>query len=339
METAKIVTFAKYGAPLVLSAFKSPELMPKQLLIKVYSVSLNPIDYKRLKGHTTMLIKDHFPAGVCFDVAGVVEKVGADLTNFAVGQRVCARSKVSGVLADYCVLDESVTSAMPDNVSFNDAAALPLAGQTALQSLRTANLKEGETVLISGGAGGVGSYAVQLAKHVFKASKVVTTCSGGKVEFCKSLGADECIDYTKGDPFDAQKLGAFDVVFDTTGEARHMGGGLIKPGRLIVSVAAMPDPGSFERADLPIGFFLKSMLSLVSIRERWNASPGIYNYVLLKANSKDLTELVGYLSEGKIRSCIDSVFDGLEKASDAFAKIESGRAKGKVIVVVARDSS
>jgi len=330
----KAVTFAKYGAPLEVTPLALRELRPKQLVVKVYSVSLNPVDFKRHQGKTKLLIKDEFPSGICYDVAGVVEKIGSEVTTFTVGQRVCARSRFAGTLADYCIVDTAVTAAIPESISFHDAAALPLAGQTALQSLRLGELKEGETVLISGGAGGVGTYAIQLAKHVFKASRVVTTCSGAKADFCKSLGADECIDYTKGDPFDTSKLGAFDVVFDTTGEARRMGGGLIKPGRTIVSVASLPEPAAFDRANKPAPFFLRVVLSLATLPIRWGASPGVYKHCLLVANDKDLTELVGYISAGKIRSCIDSVFEGLEKSQEAFTRIETGRAKGKVIVAV-----
>jgi alcohol dehydrogenase len=332
MEDAKIVTFAKYGAPLEVTPLKLRELKPRQILIKVYASSLNPIDFKRKHGATKMLIKDEFPAGVCFDVSGLVEKVGSEITDYSVGQRVCARSRHSGTLADFCIVDEDVTSHLPDNVSFVDAAALPLAGQTALQSLRQGGLKEGETVFISGGAGGVGTYAVQLAKHVFKAGKVVTTCSASKMDFCKSLGADECIDYTKGNPYHSAT--PYDVVFDTVGDARKMGGSLIKPGKFVISVASTPDAGGFDRINMPLPFVLRGILSVISLREKWGASPGIYRYVFLLPNAKDLTELVGYLSEGKIKSVIDSVFTGLDASKEAFERIETNRAKGKVVVSV-----
>ena len=332
---SKAVTFAKYNAPLEVTTINLPEeLKPNKILIKVYSSSFNPLDYKRHEGKTKILIKDTFPAGICYDVAGEIVKVGSEVKNFTVGQRVCARSKAPGTLAEFCIVDDFVTAALPDNLSFVDGAALPLAGQTALQSLRAGNLKAGDSIFISGGAGGVGTYAIQLAKHVFGASRVVVTCSGAKIEFCKSLGADECIDYTKVNPY-TQKLGKFDMMFDTVGEAKKMGGEMIKPGGFVISVGAMPDPDSFkESTGKDVGFFLKLIFRFMSSSERSAAHPGKYRYVWLNPNSKDLEELVGYLSEKKIVSCVDQVFEGLESAKEAFDRIKTGRAKGKVIVNV-----
>ena len=332
----KAVTFAKYGAPLEITPLKLGELHPKQLLIKVFASSLNPVDYKRRDGMTRMIIKDEFPAMICFDVAGVVEKIGAEVQNFKVGQRICARSLKSGALADFCIVDEDVTAHIPDSVNFIEAAALPLAGLTALQSLRQGNLKKGDTIFISGGAGGVGTYAIQLAKHVFQASKVVTTCSAAKADFCQSLGADVCIDYTKVDPYSAAH-GPFDMCFDTVGDARKMGGSLIKHGGHVVSVAAIPDPGAFDRIGRDTPFFLRAALAVASIRERWGASPGKYFYVLLQPNAKDLTELVGYMQQGKLKSMIDSVFEGIDKSTEAFNRLETGRAKGKVVVSIRKE--
>jgi len=336
MENAKAVTFAHYGGPLEVTPLQLGEMKPNQLIIKVYSSSLNPIDYKRRDGYLKMMVKDHFPAGICFDVAGLVEKVGSEVKDFTPGQRVCARSRASGTLADYCIVDEDVTSHLPENINFIEAAALPLAGQTALQCLRQGEFKKGETIFISGGAGGVGTYAIQLAKHVFGASKVVVTCSAGKADFCKSLGADECVDYRKGNPYRAND-GPYDMVFDTVGDARKMGGPMIKPGRAVVSIASIPDSGTFERINVNVPFFVRALLSVGSMREKWGASPGRYFYVLLKPNAEDLNELVGHMKDKKIVSVIDSVYEGLEKGKEAFAHLETGHAQGKVVVSVRKE--
>jgi len=333
MEAARAVTFAKYKGPLQYGPLKLAELKPNQLLIKTYSVSTNPIDFKRWDGALKMIVKEKFPTGICFDVAGVVEKVGDQVKGYSVGERVLARLRQSGALADYCIADDSVTTHLPDNVSFDEGAALPLAGQTALQALRAGNLKEGQSILISGGAGGVGTYALQLAKFVFKAGRVVTTCSGGKIEFCKALGADECLDYTKGNPFDP-KIGTFDVILDTAGETLKMGGPLIKDGSRVVTVSNLPDPAAFARANIKLNFFVKAFLKFATSKFRKAAAPGVYYPVFLNPNSKDLEELVGYLSEGKVKSIIDSVFEGLDKGGEALDRMRSGRAKGKIIVHV-----
>jgi len=335
MESTKAIIFKHYKDVLQVGTFNLRPLKPKQILVKVYSASLNPIDVIRRDGGIKMLQKDEFPAGICFDAAGIVEQVGADVSRFTVGDRIVSRSRHAGTLAEFCIVDEDVSANLPENISFNDAAALPLAGQTALQALVRGGLAEGQTIFISGGAGGVGTYTIQLAKHVFKASRVVVTCSESKAGLCKSLGADEVIDYHKGNPYKTgAEKGAFDLVFDTVGEAAKMGGPLIKPGKFVISIASMPESGAFDRSGTPIPFFLRAILSVLSFRTKWSASPGVYNYVMLKPNQEDLTKLVGYMRDGTIRSVIDSTFDGLEKGPEAFKRLETGRAKGKVIVVV-----
>lgn len=333
MESTKAVTFDTYGGPLSVGTLKLRALKPKQILVKVFSVSLNPIDYKRKDGMTKLIIKDEFPAGVCFDVAGTVESVGAEVTTFKVGDRLCARSLKSGTLAEYCIVDESVSAKIPDNVSYNDAAALPLAGMTAYQSLLRGGLKEGDSVFIAGGSGGVGMFAVQLAKKVFKAGRVVSTCSGPKVDFVRSLGADEVLDYTKCNPYKDAK-GPFDLVFDTVGDAAKMGGHLIKPGNFVISVAALPESGAFDRIGRPIPFFLRVALSVVYLRYKFAVSPGVYNYVFLNPNSEDLTKLINLVSDGTLKVELDSTYNGLEQGAEAFKRLETGRAKGKVVVVV-----
>jgi NADPH:quinone reductase-like Zn-dependent oxidoreductase len=334
-KTTRALTFAKYNAPLEVTEIPLREVKPNQVLCKVYSASLNPVDYKRWEGKTKLLMKDEFPAPICFDVAGIVMKVGSEVTEFKVGQRICARSRHSGTLAEYCVFDHDVAAALPDEISFHDAAALPLAGMTALQSLRRGGIAEGQSVFITGGAGGVGTYAIQLAKHVFKASKVVTTCSAAKAELCSSLGADVCVDYTKQDAYapESHHGEKYDVIFDTVGDARKVGK-LIKPGKHVISVASMPTNSAFDEIGKPLPFFLRPIISLISLRESWSISPGLYHYLLLLPNSKDLNELVGYMKEGKIRSIIDTVFEGLAKGPEAFERIMTGRAKGKVVVAV-----
>jgi len=333
MEKTKAVIFTKYGGPLSVGELKLPALKPKQILIKVSAASLNPVDYKRRDGGLKMLMKEHFPAAICFDCSGVVEQIGSEISKFAVGDRVCVRLRQSGSLAEYCIADEDVTAKMPDGVSFIDGAALPLAALTAYQCLLRGGLKEGESVFIAGGSGGVGNFAVQLAKHVFKAGRVVTTCSGGKADFCRGLGADEIVDYTKGNPYKAAQ-GPFDLVLDTVGDAAQMGGRLIKPGRFVVSIAALPDTEGFDRVGMPIPGLLRPVLAVGAMWNKWKTSPGVYSYVWMEPNAEHLQKLVNLVGDGTIKVNIDSTFEGMEKASDAFAKLESGHAKGKVVIVV-----
>lgn len=334
----KQVTFEKYNGPLTLTSTSIPGLSPTQVLIAVKACSINPIDYKRYHGDTAMILKDTFPAPIGYDIAGVVEQIGARVEKFKIGERVFVRSELPGALAEKAVVEQEELSSLPDKVGFVDAAAIPLAGMTALQALRAGGILKGCTVFVSGGAGGVGTYAVQLAKHVFQASRVVTTCSGPKVEFCKSIGADGVVDYTKGNTYVAaqEQYGKFDVVFDTVGDASKMGV-LMKPGNKLVSVGSTPDPGSFERSGskrYSAGFALRSLLYLLSTRERWGASPGVYEYMWLNQNAKDLSELGEYLQDGRVKSIIDSTYVGLEKSEEALKHLATGRAKGKVVITL-----
>ncbi|KAH9258965.1 hypothetical protein BASA81_002585 [Batrachochytrium salamandrivorans] len=326
------VTFDKYGGPLKLSPLQLKALEENEILVRVHAASVNPIDFKRAAGMTKMFITDTLPnAKVCFDVAGVV--VQSTSPKFKAGDRIVARSKESGTMADYCVVTEDVTVHLPEAVSFVDAAAVPLAGQTALQAFQLGGFKEGQSVLISGGAGGVGTYALQLAKHVFKASRVVTSCSGKKIDYCKSLGADECLDYTTSKYSSLQSGGKFDFIFDTVGTAQEMcSAKLIKPGGKIVSIASIPDSGIFTRAGMPSGVVLRGALHVLSTRLRWTASPGEYLGLFLRPNAKDLGDLVGYLEDGRLRSPIETVYQGLDKAPEAFDKLKQGRVQGKLVV-------
>jgi NADPH:quinone reductase-like Zn-dependent oxidoreductase len=210
-RTMKAISFAKYGKPAILK--KTDVEYPhgfdasKNVVIKVHASSINPVDKALLSGDLKMVRPvAEFPHVISYDVAGVVEEADSKGV-FSVGQPVFARlfGDVSdgkktpwfrGAMAEYCVAHTSNVVTKPDNISFEEAASIPLVGMTALQVLKESGLKEGDSIFISGGAGGVGTMAIQLAKHVFKAERVVTTASKGeKADLCKSLGADEVLDY------------------------------------------------------------------------------------------------------------------------------------------------
>lgn len=329
--------FEKYHGPFKVGTLQLKPLKPKQLLIKVYACSLNAMDVKRHHGQTKFITLEKLPTGSCYDVSGIVEQVGSEVTQFAVGDRVCAMADMpdAGTMAEFCIVNEPYSAKIPSNVSFVDAAGLPMAAMTAYQALALGKLAEGQSVFIAGGAGGVGTFTIQLAKRVFKAGRVVVTCSSAKAEFCKSLGADEIIDYTKGDPYkEGRSKGPFDVVLDNVGDAAKMGGALIKPGHVVVSVVAFPETGAFDRIGMPIPFWLRGIISLGSIRYKWAASPGIYKFLFMNMNSAELSKLLGYLSDGTLKTIVDTKYQGLEKGADAFAQLATGRAKGKIILEV-----
>ena len=221
---------------------------------------------------------------------------------------------------------------MPENLTFEQAAGIPLAGMTALQALRAAGIKKGDSVFISGGAGGVGTFAIQLAKVYFEASKVTVTCSGAKAELCKSLGADEIVDYTKlpkGKAFEGMDR-QFDVVFDTTGEAASMMQ-LAKKGTTVVSVAKLD-----SRLAPNANIFIRWVLDFTARDAHRNARANGVTFLFWRLSllREDLALLGELVAQGKMRTVIDSTFKGLEEHKKAFERAEQGRPAGKVVIVL-----
>ncbi|POM79076.1 Alcohol dehydrogenase [Phytophthora palmivora] len=192
--------YTKYGGPAVMQTGEQPdpELRgPKDVVVKVHAVALNPIDYKRRQGVLKMLLQETWPHIVGYDFSGVVTNCGDEVDKFALGDEVFGMLPhgSNGALADFVVVRADYIGKKPVNLTHVEAAALPLVAQTAIQSFRLGQLTENRKVLITGGAGGVGSIAIQIAKAVYKAQTVATTASTKKLERMRLLGADEVVDY------------------------------------------------------------------------------------------------------------------------------------------------
>jgi alcohol dehydrogenase len=221
----------------------------------------------------------------------------------------------------------------PDNISHVEAAAIPLVGMTTTQSFQKAKLSPKDKVLILGGAGGTGTFAIQYAKHVLDLY-VITTCSEKNIELCKSLGADEVIDYKKEDF--STKLKDLDFVYDTTGEAEKSFSVLKKNGKCC-SIATIPHGQAARENSMSSEqyFFVPTLLDALSSKTRFLAYMKSidYEFVFLNVNGKDLEEIATYLADGKIKAVIDKTFE-LEKATEAFDYIEKGRTVGKNCFVI-----
>merc|ERR1719223_2487845 len=225
----KALTFEKFGpAEQVMKMGTVPvpsEVPAGYILVKVHAASLNPIDKMRIEGGLKALRGEQmWPAVVGYDVAGVVEKLGAKVNAFVTGDEVVARMQswpmLPGGICEYSLVDVNTVAKKPANISFTDAASFPLAGETALQALRLGGVGPGSKVFVSGGAGGVGTLAIQIAK-ILGAETVATTASPGeKTELCKSLGADVVVNYP--DEKFEDLLNNYDFAFDTTGESHKM---------------------------------------------------------------------------------------------------------------------
>ena len=353
----KSIAFSNYGKPTQLKktnvAYPHGFDASNNIVIKVHASAINPVDKALLSGDLKMVRPvAAFPHVICYDVAGVVEEADNE-GKFAVGQPVFARLFGSpndgkktpwyrGAMAEYCVADTTNVVIKPENLSFEEAASIPLVGMTALQVLNSSGLKEGDSIFISGGSGGVGTMAIQLAKHVFKAGLVVTTASKGEKEkLCRSLGADVVLDYKSNkfeDVYGGSTEEKFDVCFDTTAESLKMAK-IAKEGGQIVTIAGMPTLEEIRRIG-GTAWILKLFIKRKEKRKEFKAAKSIgatWNYLFLSPSQNDLSTLATHLESGAIKPVLDGVWDfhsedHQEGWQGAFNRSFSGRSKGKCVV-------
>jgi alcohol dehydrogenase len=266
------------------------------------------------------------------ELAGEVIAVGGGVTGFRVGDRVFARvaKDRAGAFAEQACVDQDDAAHMPRNLEFAAAAAVPLAGLTALQALRDElRVKPGQKLFISGGAGGVGTFAIQIAKWL--GAHVTTTASKRGEALVRSLGSDEVIDYTIQDI--SSEKGRFDAGFDLIGgKTLEQMFDIMKPGARIVSVAAVPEPQTAIR-DLGGRRALAAIFWLISygIRSRARRAGVSYRYLFMHPSGSDLALLAELIEQGKLKATVDRTYP-FAKIAEALAYVESGRAKGKVVV-------
>lgn len=303
-----------------------------EVLVRVRAAGLNPVDYKIREGKMRLVNRLDLPRVAGSELSGVVERVGASVTRFAVGDRVFARvdKKKLGAYAPYAAIDEALVAKMPQSLSFADAAGLPLAGLTALQALRDElAVTAGDRVFISGGAGGVGTLAIQLA--VWMGAAVATTASPRGEKLVRSLGATTVINYRKQKFKDV--LSDYDGAFDLTGKQDLSDSfAILKRGAKTVSIAGVPEPTT-ARMDLSAGPLLTAALWAASatIRRQARRKGVSYRYMFMHPSGADLDLLAGLVDKGKLRTVTDRVFS-FEQIAEGFAYLEQGRAKGKVVI-------
>ncbi|MCP3731632.1 NADP-dependent oxidoreductase [Sphingomonas sp. MG17] len=324
----------KYGGPeaAVLRDVPRPSPRPGEVLVRVHAAGLNPVDFKTREGKLKVVQRYALPVVMGNELAGTVEALGEGVTRFAVGDRVFGRmaKAAMGAFADYAAVPEDVLATMPPSLDFETAAAIPLAGLTALQALRDElHLRAGSRVFIPGGAGGVGTFAIQIAKWL--GAEVTTTASPRGKALVERLGADVVIDYT-AQRFEDHVSG-MDGVFDLIGgETLEQAFGVVKRGGTVVSVAALPEPQTALK-DLGRGMGLAALFWAVSWRLRAQARKhGVrYRFLFMHPSGAELAELGQLVETRQLTPVIDRVVP-FEAIGDAFAYLESGRAKGKVVV-------
>ncbi|SCM96004.1 Uncharacterized protein BWINRASL_03227 [Bacillus mycoides] len=330
----KAMVIDKYGkVPMRMTEVPTPEINEYEVLAEIHAASINPIDFKIRDGKVKMLLKYEMPLILGNDFSGVIVKVGAKVTRFKVGDEIYARPRKDkiGTFAEYIAIHEDDIALKPKNLSFEEAASIPLVGLTSYQALHDImQLQQGQKILIHAGSGGVGTFAIQLAKIM--GATVATTASEAGANLVKSLGADEIINY-KTEKFE-DILTNYDAVFDTIGGSTlEKSFDIIKSGGNIVSVSGMPN-ARFGK-EFGSGFFKTLLFSLASnkltsLEKKHNAQ---YSFLFMKPSGDQLRIIANYIEAGKIKPIIDRVFS-FEDAQKAMEYSESGRAKGKIIVKI-----
>lgn len=331
----RALTFKRYGKSpgIGFADVPRPTLKPDELLVQVHAAGLNPIDNMIPTGTFKPVLQFQLPATLGSDLSGVVVEVGSRVTRFKTGDAVFASifDLGTGSIAEYAAVPERAAALKPANLDFVQAASIPMVGLTSWQALKErANLRAGQKVFIPAGSGGIGTFAIQLAKQL--GAKVATTTSTGNMELVRSLGADEVVDYKK-EAFE-KVLSGYDAVLGTVrGDAIEKSIDILKPGSVIVSLIG-PLDAAFARARR-LNFFLKFVFGLMSrkIRRIAGKREVAYSFLFVRPDGDQLAEIGKLLAAERIRPVIDKVFP-FDQATDALAYLAQGRSKGKVVIRV-----
>ena len=326
MKALQLVKYGDIKESLVFNEVSKPNVQAKDVLIEVKAAAINPIDKSIILGNLQGVLPIPFPSTTAYDVSGIVVETGNEVSNFEIGDLVYSRvpQEQMGTIAEYVAVNNMAVSKKPGNISFEEAASIPLAGLTALQSLEHVGIKENDKVLIHAGSGGVGSLAIQYAKT--KGAYVYTTTSTDNVKWVKELGADRVIDYKTEDYKNIVK--DVDIVFDTLGknyasEAFQV----VKQGGKVVSVAGPLDEESakmFGKADYKLPEELSKSIS---------SKAASYKFIFMHPNGAHLSEIKSLIEDEKIKPIIDKVYP-FSESIEAFTHLASGRAKGKIVIKI-----
>lgn len=333
MKAFVVDKYKKKGA-LRLANLPEPQLLDNDVLVRIQATAVNLLDSKVRDGEFKLILPYRPPFVLGHDVAGTVVRTGSRVRRFKVGDEVYARPRDHrvGTFAEFIAIDEADVAPKPSNLSMTEAASIPLVGLTAWQALvEVGKVKPGQKVFIQAGSGGVGTFAIQLAKHL--GATVATTTSAANVELVKSLGADVVIDYKTQD-FE-KVLSGYDLVLNSQDpKTLEKSLGMLKPGGRLISISGPPDPAF--AGELGLNLFLKLVLRLLSrgVRKKAKRLGIAYSFLFMRAEGRQLGEIARLIESGVIRPVVDKVFP-FEKTGDALAYVETGRAKGKVVITVA----
>ena len=322
----------EYGARLHAAEVPEPVVGPQDVLVRVRAASINPLDKMVRDGEFKQILRYKTPFVLGHDVAGIVAQVGADVRGFEVGDEVYSRPRDLriGTFAEYIAIDQADVAIKPKSLTMDEAAAVPLVALAAWQALvDLAQVKPNQKVLIHGGAGGLGSTAVQLARHL--GAHVATTARGRGEAKVRGLGAHEVVDYTTEDF--TEVLSGYDVVLDSVGGDNLMRSlTVLRPGGLAISVVGPPDVAFAEQVGQPL---LKPVMWLLSRKVRAQAKKlGVrYSFFFMRASGAQLETLAGLYDACALRPVLDRAFPFAD-TPEAMAYVEEGRAEGKVVVTM-----
>ena len=318
---------------LQLADVPTPKVGENDVLVEVHAASVNLLDKKIKTGEFKLLLPYKLPLILGHDIAGVITQIGKNVKKFKVGDQIYSRPADFriGTFAEYIAIHENDVALKPTNLTMEEAASIPLVALTAWQALiEKADLQKGQKVFIQAGSGGVGTFAIQLAKHL--GATVATTASKASFELLKSLGAEVLVDYKTQD-FESL-LKDYDVVLnsqDTKTLEKSLN--VLKPKGQVISISGPPTAKFADEIGLP--WYLKAILSLLSlgIRRKAKKRNVDFYFLFMKANGSQLEKIAKLIEADKIKPVVDRIFT-FEQTNDALQYVESGRAKGKVVVKV-----
>ncbi|ESX25528.1 MULTISPECIES: NADP-dependent oxidoreductase [unclassified Mesorhizobium] len=332
MKAFVVDKYSKKGI-LRLAEMPEPELLDNDVLVEVHAAGVNLLDSKIRTGEFKLVLPYRRPFILGHDVAGRVVRVGSKVRRFKPGDAVYARPRDGriGTFAEFIAIDEADVALKPANLSMEEAASIPLVGLTAWQALiERAGLKTGQKIFIQAGSGGVGTFAIQLAKHL--GAIVATTAGAASNDLVRDLGADVVVDYRKDD-FE-KILSGYDVVLNSQ-DAKTLEKSLtvLKPGGKLISISGPPDPEFARKQRLNVVLRLLLRLLGRGIRTKAKRRGVGFSFLFMSAQGEQLSKITSLIEDGAIRPVVDRVFP-FEATNEALAYVETGRAKGKVVVKV-----
>lgn len=322
-----------YKAGLSLRDVPTPKFGDGDVLVEIHATSANPLDAKIRDGVFKPILNYKLPLILGNDFAGVVKAVGSRVSRFKIGDEVFARPDKDriGTFAELIAVAEADLALKPKSLTMEDAASLPLVALTAWQVLvERADLRAGQTVFVQAGSGGVGTIAIQLAKHL--GARVVTTTGTANVDWVKTLGADQVIDY-KTQRFE-ELVSGVDVFLDSqAGKDSDKALSVIKPGGKLIGIAGPLDARFADENGLGVLMNIIGHLMSFNLRRKAKRTGVTYDFVFMRAQGEQLAKIAALVDAGAIRPVVDRVFP-FAQTPEALEYVESGRAKGKVVIRV-----